>query len=373
MSSSRSSSTRRAVSSVVAILAAGASAIACGSSSASNADSGVDAGYQGVPRNQQPLAATPGTWTWIDVPESKCDDGTPTGFAINVQDTSDLFIFYEGGGACWDYITCVVASAAAPGPVGATEWAMRQQNLPQQFDRTRATNPFRNATMVYIPYCTGDLHIGDNFTTYTGAGAPRPYHHSGLPDTIAVLSRVASTWTDPARVVVSGSSAGGFGAILTYDLTRKTFPGARMYLVDDAGPLLEGDALPAAEKQAWISAWNIGGFIEGLCAGCQTDFSKLETTLTTNYPNDRMALLSSLQDGTIERYFMLSANAFQTDLLQMVSDRLAPSVAFRAFLITGTQHTLLGTMTTSTTNGTVLEPWLDQMINDQKGWDTVQP
>jgi hypothetical protein len=57
----------------------------------------------------------------------------------------------------------------------------------------------------------------------------------------------------------------------------------------------------------------------------------------------------------------------------MVNDRLIPSQAFRPFLIAGNQHTLLGTMTTSTTNGTVLEPWLDQMINDQKGWDTVQP
>ena len=106
--------------------------------------------------------------------------------------------------------------------------------------------------------------------------------------------------------MVSGSSAGGFGAILLYDLTRKTWPKSRMYLVDDAGPLLEGDALPAAEKQAWISAWNIGGFIDGLCAGCQTDFSQLETTLTTSYPNDRMALLSSLQDVTIRTYFMLT-------------------------------------------------------------------
>lgn len=369
MSSSRSSSTSRAV----LIASAATLAIACNSNSASNADAGVDAGYQGVPRDQQPLIATPGTWTWIDVPESKCQDGTPTGFAINVQDTSDLFIFYEGGGACWDYLTCVVADTATHGPVGATEWAMRQQSLPQQFDRTRLTNPFRNATMIYIPYCTGDLHVGDNVPTYTGAGAPLTYYHKGLPDTVAFLSRVASTWTDPARVVVSGSSAGGFGAILTYDLTRKTFPGSRMYLVDDAGPLLEGDALPAAEKQAWITAWNIGGFIDGLCAGCQTDFSKLETTLTTSYPNDRMALLSSLQDVTIRTYFMLMPAVFQSDLLQMINDRLAPSVAFRAFAITGQQHTLLGTMTTSNTNGTVLEPWLDQMINDQEGWDTVLP
>ena len=108
------------------------------------------------------------------MPESACHDGSPTGFAINVQDTSDLFIFFEGGGACWDYLTCVVAPVPRHhGPVGATEWAARQQMLPEPFDRTRATNPFRNATMIYIPYCTGDLHVGDNVATYTRRGRRR--------------------------------------------------------------------------------------------------------------------------------------------------------------------------------------------------------
>ena len=40
-------------------------------------------------------------------------------------------------------------------------------------------------------------------------------------------------------------------------------------------------------------------------------------------------------------------------------------------MITGQQHTLLGTMTTSTTNGTVLEPWLDSMINDKSDFVPV--
>jgi hypothetical protein len=334
---------------------------------------GGDVPYEGVPRNQPPLTATAGAWTWIDVPESLCQDGTATGFAINVQDTSDLFIFFEGGGACWDYITCVAADTASHGPVGANEWATRAQNLPAQFDRTRTTNPFRNATMVYIPYCTGDLHVGDNVAMYSGIGPTVTYYHKGRPDTIAFLSRVASTWSDPARVVVSGSSAGGFGAALTYDLTRKKFPKARMYLIDDAGPLLEGDALPAAEKQAWISAWNIGDFVKALCTGCQTDFSLLNATLAMRYSKDRMALLSSLQDATIRTYFMLTPDQFQTDLLQMIADHLDPTAASRAFLITGEQHTLLGTMTTSATNGTVLEPWLDDMINDKSGWGSIKP
>ena len=91
-----------------------------------------------------------------------CNDGTPTGFAINVQDTSDLFIFFEGGGACWDYLTCVVAHRDDTVPSGRRSGRRASRCCREQFDRTRTTNPFRNATMIYVPYCTGDLHVGDN-------------------------------------------------------------------------------------------------------------------------------------------------------------------------------------------------------------------
>jgi hypothetical protein len=31
----------------------------------------------------EPITATAGSWTWIDFPDSTCDDGTPTGIGIN--------------------------------------------------------------------------------------------------------------------------------------------------------------------------------------------------------------------------------------------------------------------------------------------------
>jgi hypothetical protein len=329
--------------------------------------------YRGFPTDATPLNAPADVWTWVDVPGSQCDDGTPTGFAVNPHDTSDLFIFFEGGGACWDYLTCYIADTATHGPVGQTEWAAREAGLVGPFDRTRASNPFRNATMVYIPYCTGDLHAGDNVAHYVVGADDRTYYHKGLPDTVAFLSQVASTWRDPARVVFSGSSAGGYGATLNYDRMRQTYPGARMYLVDDAGPLLEGDAVPPTERAAWFSAWNIGGLVDSFCTGCENDLSNAYPSLNGRYPNDRMALLSSLQDATIRSYFMLTPDQFQTALIAMVEGRLEPAASFHAFLISGEQHTLLGTVDQSTTGGVVLESWLDQMVNDHTGWVTVQP
>jgi hypothetical protein len=333
-------------------------------------DGGGPAG--GVPTNQPPLVAAPGVWTWVDVPGSQCSDGTPTGFAVNPQASDDLFIYFEGGGACWDYLTCFTLVTAS-GPFGAADWPAFEPTLNGPFDRTRASNPMRNATMVYIPYCTGDLHVGDNVAQYQYGVYSGTYHHKGMPNTIAFLSLVASTWRKPARVVYGGSSAGGYGAALSYPLMRQTYPDAKMYLVDDAGTLLEGDALSPSLRSSWITSWNIGALADSICIGCRDDFSQVYPALAGRYPKDRMALLSSQRDVTIRTFFNLTPDEYQTDILAMVHDRLNPLPNFHAFLIAGEQHTLLWTSTQSTTNGVVLETWLDDMLADRPAWATVQP
>src|SRR5450432_884591 len=185
-----------------------------------------------------PISATPGTWTWVDVPGSACDDGTPTGFAVNPGAGDDLLVYFEGGGACWDYTTCFVLKSAMQGPVGKAQWATRATQINVgPFDRAHATNAFRASSYVYIAYCTGDLHGGSNVATYTGADT-RMFHHVGHLNAVTYLARIAATWPHPSRVVVSGTSAGGFGATLNYDMFRAAFPAAKMALVDDAGPLL---------------------------------------------------------------------------------------------------------------------------------------
>ena len=46
--------------------------------------------------------------------------------------------------------------------------------------------------------------------------------------------------------VLTGSSAGGFGAAFNYGSFRPYFPKAKGFLVDDSGPLMKGNAIPKA-------------------------------------------------------------------------------------------------------------------------------
>jgi Pectinacetylesterase len=129
------------------------------------------------------------------------------------------------------------------------------------FDRARATNPFRASTYVFIPYCTGDLHGGSHVATYQALDT-RTYHHVGRLNAVVYLARLAATWPRPSRVVVSGTSAGGFGATLNYDLFRAAFPDAKAALVDDAGPFLEGEGIPSGVRGPWFESWHLGDVVD---------------------------------------------------------------------------------------------------------------
>jgi len=347
-----------------------ASGLACGGGGA-RSDGGPSDGAA-APR----LSGAPGVWTWIDVPGMTCDDGTPTGVAINPAPGGpgdlDLVVYFMGGGACWDASTCFVLNTAVHGPYGRAQWeASGAPSFAHPFDRARASNPFRGASIVIVPYCTGDFHAGNNVATYDVLG-PRPYRHVGRLNVEALLPRVRATWQAPEHVVVAGSSAGGFGATLNYALFRDTFPRADMSLVSDAGPMLEGDGLPAAERAAWYAMWHLGDVVDPLCAGCAADLSLMYPTLTTRHPLDRMALLTSLQDEVIGAYFLIPLAAdVELRMRALIADRIAPTANFRAFVIPGTSHTLLGGADTITSGGMTLETWLSRMHTGDASWMTV--
>src|SRR4029078_8202026 len=92
-----------------------ACAIGCGKSAGGHTDGGV-----GV--DAAPLPGTRGSWTWVDVPGMGCDDGSGTGVAATPAPAGaagdTLFLYFMGGGACWDVCNCLVLTNAVPGTLG---------------------------------------------------------------------------------------------------------------------------------------------------------------------------------------------------------------------------------------------------------------
>jgi hypothetical protein len=327
-----------------------------------------------TPTYGEPINAQKNAWTWIDFPDSACEDGSPTGIAVNPSDSKNLLVFMNGGGACWNYLTCYQLNTATRGPFGTAQFEVLASQLGGSIlDRNTPNNPFADWNLVFVPYCTGDVHAGDNVVEYKDSnGAARTYRHVGRANITAYLKRLGATFS-PEKLVVSGSSAGGFGAAFDYDLFRLYFPNIRGYLVNDSGPVLKGDALSPALRTAWYQSWRLDKALDPVCPECRNDLSQATNSIAQRFPNDRLALLSSTQDQVIRSYFMLSASSFEASLNTMLTDVLDPQPNFRYYVVPGQFHTFLGNPDQTPTQGVKLTDWLGKMVQDDAGWKSLKP
>ncbi|HLK11094.1 MAG TPA: pectin acetylesterase-family hydrolase [Candidatus Binatia bacterium] len=322
-----------------------------------------------------PIVAPLGQWTWVDFPDATCDDGSPTGIGVNLTSGPNVLVFLDGGGACWDYTTCYVLNTATHGPFGKAQFDARTGGTAGSIlDRQLAGNPFADWSLVFVPYCTGDVHAGDNVIVYQNGATSRTYHHTGHANVLAYLRRLAPTFPSPEKLVVSGASAGGFGALANYADFRAHWPSAAVYLLDDSGPPLESTAYSGALHDAWVASWRLDEVLDPLCGtACLADFSLALPALAMRYPHDRLALLESEQDGVIRTFYGLSATAFETALLTMAADRLDPTATFHYFFITGSTHTMLGSPAGFSQNGVPLLAWVTQLVDDDPAWGSIKP
>ncbi|HLL51892.1 MAG TPA: pectin acetylesterase-family hydrolase [Myxococcaceae bacterium] len=323
----------------------------------------------------QPIQAPANTPSWVDFPDTTCDEGTPTGLVANLSASKSLVIFFNGGGACWDATTCLALNTSTHGPITrATFEAGRFPFAGSLLDRDVPNNPVKDWNFFFIPYCTGDLHIGDNDAVYTAGSTSRTIRHRGRKNTEAFLARIAATVPSPEQVLVTGSSAGGYGAALNYALVRSYFPAAKVYLVDDSGPLLKGAAISTSLRAAWAASWKYGAVLDEIDPKVKDDFSALYPALSAKFPQDRMALLSYSQDRVIRTYLGLGASDFEAALNDLNATVIAPLPRTRSFVVTGESHTMLGAPASKSSAGVNLLDWLNQMRTASDGaWTSVHP
>ena len=102
--------------------------------------------------------------------------------------------------------------------------------------------------MVYVPYCTGDLHLGTVTTPYS---ATLTVQHKGFVNGTAALDALASTFPEATEIVVTGESAGAAPAPLYAGLAADRLPDASVtVLADGAGSYPDQPGINAANRRA---------------------------------------------------------------------------------------------------------------------------
>jgi hypothetical protein len=299
-----------------------------------------------------------------------CGNGVATGLGINPSSTSkDVIIYLQGGGACWNALTCFLVGSAAHLSDGytASTFAADGTSGAPAFNRANSSNPFKDLSFVMIPYCTGDVHAGASTQAYDNTH-PAVQHH-GAANMDAALARLKKTFPDAAHVYLTGSSAGAFGAQLNYERVVAAFPSAEVHVFADSGQMIN----PAGTLlSTWLSAWNFN--IPADCTGCTTDFPKFPKYLAGKYPTRRFALTAYTQDNTLKTFFNYSPADFQTQTQSLLTASYDTTSNAKYYLLAGTSHTMLGDLFTITSPSNVtLLTFVNQWMTGDAAWASVHP
>lgn len=183
--------------------------------------------------------------------------------------SENLVVYFEGGGACWDNLTCtfpIMNGLPEQVPqffMPAVPADANPANYSGIFQSSNPANPVKDWSMVYIPYCTGDLHTGSSTKTYYNAGHPVfqwlpgefQIEHRGFDNFMVVLDFVTRKFREPEKVLVAGSSAGGYGATANAPWIQRSYPEAKLSVLADASQGVTTQAFDTGNPGR--NSWNI--------------------------------------------------------------------------------------------------------------------
>jgi len=114
----------------------------------------------------------------------------------------NLVIFLDGGGACFNSLTCL-ANANSVGNQAPGKDGIFQE---------RDDNPVTGWNFVHVPYCTGDIFAGTQSNVQV-PGVSGKQNFVGFRNMQRIMDQLQALMPDLETVLVTGVSAGGFGAV----------------------------------------------------------------------------------------------------------------------------------------------------------------
>jgi Pectinacetylesterase len=327
----------------------------------SSASDGGSEAITGAPDDQ---------WTWVDCPTAVCANGSATGIAINPHaGASSLMIYFEGGGDCVDATSCWGTSPTATNLNGFTQATFDSKVTSNQLVptllRSATGNPFATMNMVYVPYCTGDLHSGTVMANLAESdGGTIPTYFYGARDMDVFLTRLVPTFPAMTRIWVVGTSAGGFGTYLNFSRIANAFS-VGVDLIDDSGPPIYDRASTTMTNAGLLDIW--GTSVPG-CETCDSFRQVLDYDLTVQQqftPPGQFGFLSFLEDTTISTDFGYDASSQYPALMETFSASLPDSGLAATFFVSNYPSHVVET---DPALAPYYFPWMSNMVGRDGGW-----
>ena len=316
-----------------------------------------------------------------------CMNGSPYEFFVKRGSVNKLLVYYQGGGACWDSLTCSV-------PVCDT--SVNDGDNPAHAttgfaDQSDPRNPFRDWNVVFVSYCSCDVHFGDAAQDY-----PPHVEHRGYDNSRIVEKWAREHFVNPDQVFVTGSSAGAYGAWFNAPLHEMVWPASQFQVLADAGNGVITKDFLQNEFSHWDFEKNIPSTIPGVLESITegTGIVGYTEAVTSFFPETRWAHYATAFDGgsggqTGFYNIMLNDNnplaaltwwngscAFNSAMRAQAQEiSTAVPSNYRYYIGTGSRHTMWGSdkVYNDTTGGVpLLVDWVNGMLDGTPAWTNVE-
>jgi hypothetical protein len=337
-----------------------------------------------------PPTAVPYKDTVLD---PRCSNNTPWVYFVRRGTVNKLLVYYQGGGACWDYLTCGLVgthkrtAGAGDNPANATTGFA---------DMTNPENPFRDWHVVFVPYCTGDVHWGDAIVTHQLGFLSTTIRHKGRVNAAVAEKFAREHFVDPDEVFVSGSSAGSYGAVLNgVYLMEDVYPSSVFSVLGDGG----NGVITQDFQENHLPKWGVEDTLPRWIPALDVPLAELSaadlfTEAALFYPTSRVATYTTAYDGGSGGqvgfyHIMLSGTNFlqwplwwtpscqwNQIMREMSLESVARAPNFRYYIDAGSRHTMWGTNRVYTdTTGVVptVVSWVNAMVSESDAeWTNVE-
>lgn len=323
--------------------------------------------------------------------EPTCGNGTPWVFFVKRGTVNKTLMYYQGGGACWNYLTCSLPThktSTGPGDNPA--------NFQSGFaDFDNPENPFKDWNAVFVPYCTGDVHWGDRVVEYRGGGARSvTIRHKGFTNAQVAEKWAREHFVNPDQVFVTGSSAGSYGAVVnSLPLQEYVWPSTDFAVVGDGGNGVITQEFLENDLAKWGIEDNLPAWIPGLNVPLtELSADDLWTESALFYPHNRYATYATAYDGGAGGqigFYNIMLNPSNplawnnwwppacewNSIMRMLNDATrAQADNFRFYIGSGSRHTMWGNnkvYTDTTGNVPTVKDWLVAMLEETPDWVDV--
>ncbi len=171
------------------------------------------------------------------------------------SEKENLIVYFNGGGVSWNEYTAAHPGGLFSGNLkdryyfNESEW-IGDGVIDNGLASMAEENPFRNWSIIEFPCATGDFYCGNGDFPYIALdGTERLLPHHGYRNTLAVLEMARQWIGTPKKMLIAGSSAGGWGVALMAEDIIQFFEGCKdVTCLIDCSLLLKKDWREIAEN-----------------------------------------------------------------------------------------------------------------------------